>query len=43
MVAIAITLPAPDGDTSGAVLRSLADDRFEYLTFLVGSLVIGAH
>jgi TMEM175 potassium channel family protein len=48
VVAIAITLlalelPAPEGATAAAVLRSLGDHGYEYLAFLIGFLVVAAH
>ena len=48
IVAIAITLlaldlPAPEGGTASAVLRSLDDHQYDYLAFLIGFLVVAAH
>lgn len=48
VVAIAITLlaldlPAPEGATASAVLRSLGDHQYEYTAFLIGFLVVAAH
>jgi uncharacterized membrane protein len=48
VIAIAITLlalelPLPDGDTNAEVLRSVAEQREEYIAFLISFVVIGAH
>ena len=48
VVAIAITLlalelPAPKGSSTSEVLRSLADNGYEYSSFVIGFLVVAAH
>ncbi len=48
VVAIAITLlaielPVPEGDSTGALLDSLATNSIAYLTFVISFLVVGAH
>ncbi|GAA3209982.1 TMEM175 family protein [Dactylosporangium siamense] len=48
VIAIAITLlalelPVPEGATNRDLLHSVAEDRGEYLAFLISFVVIGAH
>jgi uncharacterized membrane protein len=48
VIAIAITLlalelPVPHGATNQELLHSVAEDRGEYLAFLISFVVIGAH
>ncbi|MEV4508374.1 TMEM175 family protein [Dactylosporangium sp. NPDC049525] len=48
VIAIAITLlalelPVPEGATNHELLHSVAEDRGEYLAFLISFIVIGAH
>ncbi|WP_432108856.1 TMEM175 family protein [Streptomyces sp. AA1529] len=40
---LALDLPVPAGDTTGAVLRSVSDHSKEYLAFALGFVVIAAH
>jgi uncharacterized membrane protein len=48
VVAIAITLlaldlPVPEGATNAEMLRSVVEDRDEYIAFLISFAVVGAH
>ncbi|MFE3071418.1 TMEM175 family protein [Streptomyces sp. NPDC059247] len=40
---LALDLPVPSGDTTGAMLSSVADHREEYLAFGISFVVIAAH
>ncbi|ANN18499.1 hypothetical protein SD37_24645 [Amycolatopsis orientalis] len=40
---LALELPVPAGDTTGAMLRSVSDHGKEYLAFAVSFVVIAAH
>ncbi|GAA3486848.1 MULTISPECIES: TMEM175 family protein [Streptomyces] len=40
---LALDLPVPVGDTTGAMLRSVSEHRTEYLAFVLSFVVIAAH
>lgn len=40
---LALELPVPTGDTTGAMLRSVSDHGTEYLAFVLSFVVIAAH